>query len=110
MDGVTLVGFILFTSYERKGKLSWIGVDRNRHRAGAGRMLVRGMINRMTTDGITEVYVDTLGESVEYEPYARTRAFYRGLGFTDHQRIMQPDNEGMPERLVLLLRLPAPDL
>jgi ribosomal protein S18 acetylase RimI-like enzyme len=110
MDGDTMVGFILFTANEGKGKLSWIGVNRDRHRAGAGRLLVRGMVNRMTADGITEVYVDTLGESVDYEPYARTRAFYRGLGFIDHKRIMQPGNEGMPERLVMQLLLPAPNL
>jgi hypothetical protein len=59
----------------------------------------------MAGDGITEVFVDTLGDSVDYEPYARTRAFYRALGFTDHQRIMQPGNESMPERLVLVLRI-----
>jgi ribosomal protein S18 acetylase RimI-like enzyme len=100
-----IVGFVVISVYEAKGRISWLGVQQDRQRLGIGRRLVGAVVNRMAGDGIKEVFVDTLGDSVDYEPYARTRAFYRALGFTDHQRIMQPGNESMPERLVLVLRI-----
>lgn len=108
VDGASIAGFVTFTSYERKGRISWMGVQRDRHRSGIGRRLVEHVNVRMQADGIKELFVDTLGESVDYEPYARTRAFYRSLGFKTFQSIMQPGNEGMPERLVLVLHIPGP--
>lgn len=48
--------------------------------------------------------VETLGESVDYEPYDRTRAFYRAAGFRDFKSVMT-DNPGMPESLTLKKRL-----
>ena len=53
---------------------------------------------------MTTVEVETLGESVDYEPYERTRAFYRAIGFRDFKRVMT-DNPGMPESLTLQKRL-----
>jgi ribosomal protein S18 acetylase RimI-like enzyme len=98
-----IIGFVVISVYEAKGRISWLGVQRGHQRMGIGRRLVGAVVSRMAGDGIKEVFVDTLGDSVEYEPYAKTRAFYRALGFTEHQRIMQPGNESMPERLVLVL-------
>ena len=40
------------------------------------------------------------GESVDYEPYDRTRSFYRSVGFSDLKSVML-DNPGMPEMLTL---------
>ena len=103
--GGRIIGFAVISAYEAKGRISWLGVQRDRQRMGVGRSLVGAVVSRMAGDGIKEVFVDTLGDSVDYEPYAKTRAFYRALGFTEHQRIMQPGNESMPERLVLVLRI-----
>src|SRR5262249_55477742 len=100
-----IIGFVVISVYEARGRIGWLGVQRGRQRMGFGRRLVGAVVRRMSGDGIKEVFVDTLGDSVEYEPYAKTRAFYRALGFTEHQRIMQPGNESMPERLVLVLRI-----
>ncbi len=50
--------------------------------------------------GVTQVRVETLGDSVEYEPYEWTRAFYRAMGFSEFKRVMT-DNPGMPESLTL---------
>ena len=56
--------------------------------------------DRLRDQGAAEVFVDTLGDSVEYEPYERTRTFYRAMGFADFKRVMT-DNPGMPESLTL---------
>jgi ribosomal protein S18 acetylase RimI-like enzyme len=100
-----IIGFVVISVYEAKGRISWLGVQRDRQRIGVGRRLVGAVVSRMAGDGIREVFVDTLGDSVDYKPYAKTRAFYRALGFTDHERIIQPGNASMPERLVLVLRI-----
>jgi hypothetical protein len=54
--------------------------------------------------GIEELRVGTLGDSVAYEPYVGTRAFYRTLGFADfkHERL---DNPECPEKLILSKRM-----
>ncbi len=38
--------------------------------------------------GVTQVRVETLGDSVEYEPYEWTRAFYRAMGFSEFKLVM----------------------
>ena len=48
--------------------------------------------------------ISGLGDSVDYEPYVRTRAFYRGIGFTDHRREKR-DTWECPEALYLRKRL-----
>lgn len=103
--GGTIVGFAVYTVAEAKGRLTWLGLRRDRHRAGIGRRLVDHVVCRMAADGITELYVDTLGDSDPYEPYARTRAFYRALGFKNDHVVTQPDNPACPELLTLVLRI-----
>lgn len=100
-----LVGFLIFTCLDGQGWISWLGVRRNQHRAGAGRRLVEALAARMAADGITSLFVNTLGDSDDYEPYARTRAFYRALGFRSHRSVFQPANESCPEMLTMLRRL-----
>jgi hypothetical protein len=50
---------------------------------------------------VKTLQVYTLGDSVDYEPYERTRAFYRALGFVDFKREPHPDNPECPESLFL---------
>ena len=55
----------------------------------------------MRSAKVAELRLDTLGPSVDYEPYVGTRAFYRTLGFVEHRRIAQPENPECEELLVL---------
>lgn len=50
------------------------------------------------------MFVVTLGESVDYEPYERTRRFYRSAGFEDSDRVVT-NNPGMPGELTLRKRI-----
>jgi hypothetical protein len=51
------------------------------HRAGIGRQLVERAVADVRAAGVQLLQVKTLGPSDDYEPYARTRAFYEALGF-----------------------------
>lgn len=99
LDG-ELVGFVTWSSSEALGRIGWIAVGRDHHRQGIGRRLLDFVESNLRQSGVTKLQVDTLGESVEYEPYDRTRSFYRSVGFTDLKSVML-DNPGMPEMLTL---------
>ena len=83
---------------------SWIAVSADHHRRGIGARLLEFAEDDLSRSGVSEVQVETLGESVDYEPYERTRAFYRSAGFRDFKSVMT-DNPGMPESLTLRKRL-----
>jgi tRNA pseudouridine38-40 synthase len=103
--GAAPVGFILFNVTQGVGRITWLGVARAYHRHGVGRRLVDRLVAQLRACGVREVDVETLGPSVDYQPYARTRAFYAAMGFTELRRVAQPDNPGCPELLVLRRRL-----
>ena len=100
-----ITGFISFFVNQGKAEIGWMGVRPDVQRNGIGRMLVSSLAQHLRPAEINEVYVHTLGDAVEYEPYRKTRAFYRGIGFRDFRRISQPDNPECEEDLVLLLKL-----
>ena len=69
-----------------------------------GLRVVDGLAALLRDGGVAEMRVATLGDGVDYEPYARTRAFYRGVGFTDFER-RTLDNPECPEQLILSMTL-----
>lgn len=95
-----LVGFVTWSNRESVGRIGWIGVDGHHHREGIGRRLLEMAESVLRASGADTLQVDTLGESIDYEPYARTRAFYRSVGFEDVESVTL-DNPGMPEMLTL---------
>src|SRR4030042_6318150 len=101
LNGSRIVGFLSFYVSEGIAQIGWMGVLSEFHRQGIGQKLVGRLISELKKVGIQELRVNTLGDSVEYEPYARTRAFYRRIGFKDFQRIKQ-DNPEWPELLILV--------
>ncbi len=104
LDG-EVVGFLTFNVKEAKAEITWLGILKKYHRLGVGRKLLKALTDEMGSAGVKEIYVNTLGDSDPYEPYVRTRAFYRAMGFKDHKRVMQPENESCPELLILVLKL-----
>lgn len=95
-----IVGFVTWCVHDGIGEIAWIGVGPDLHRKGVGTSLLAFAEIALRDLGVVEVEVETLGDSVAYEPYERTRAFYRDSGFRDHER-MVTDNPGMPESLTL---------
>lgn len=73
-------------------------VKPDHHRRGIG----RGMLDRaealLARDGVEYLQVKTLADTVEYEPYARTRAFYAACGFRPLQvcpDLWDPENPAL---------------
>jgi ribosomal protein S18 acetylase RimI-like enzyme len=93
-----VVGFITLYVAEGKLNIGWLGVKSKLHRQGIGRLLLAKAEKVAQEMGIDELATYTLGDSVEYEPYARTRQFYFANGFQVYQR-NQTDNDGCPEEI-----------
>jgi len=79
------VGFVTYvlTMDGKAAELTWIAVHPEFHRKGIGRSLVKNLEEILVKQGVSALEVSTVADSVEYEPYARTRSFYHALGFSD---------------------------
>lgn len=101
-----VIGFVLYYVCESTdvwrstGHIAWLGVAPTAQRRGAGRALLTALESRLREGNVRLIQVFTLGDGVDYEPYAQTRAFYRAMGFGDH-RVEKHDNPSCPESLVL---------
>ena len=95
-----IVGFVSWFSYEGVAQISWMGLRPDYHRQGLGRRLLEELERWLRASGARVLRVQTLGDSVDYEPYERTRAFYRRLGFVDFNR-EETNNPECPEQLTL---------
>jgi ribosomal protein S18 acetylase RimI-like enzyme len=86
MDEGKIVGFITYeTLTGNLAELSWIGVHPGYQHQGVGKRLLQLLEEQLITQGIRILQVSTLADSVVYEPYAETRAFYRANGFQDYR-------------------------
>jgi GNAT superfamily N-acetyltransferase len=99
-DGGRIVGFITLYIAEGRMNIGWLGVQPDHHRKGIGGKLIKAAEDFCHQNGIDELAVYTLGDSVDYEPYEYTRAFYLKQGFTIFQR-SETDNPGCPEEIKL---------
>lgn len=80
MDG-TIIGFVLWLKGADVCDIKWLAVVRERHRQGIGSLLIDGLMHAAREAGAKRILVDTLASTHDYEPYARTRAFYAARGF-----------------------------
>jgi ribosomal protein S18 acetylase RimI-like enzyme len=62
-------------------EIELLAVERALHRHGFGRRRLRHVEARLRESGIALLQVKTRGPSARSDEYARTRAFYRALGF-----------------------------
>jgi len=85
LEDESMIGFVTYviTAGEKVAELTWIAVHPGSHRKGVGRRLVKALEEVLVKSGVSALEVSTVADSVEYEPYARTRSFYHALGFSD---------------------------
>jgi len=102
-DG-SITGFLSYFVYEAVGIIAWIAVEKDDRNNGIGCMLLKEFETEMETKGIKWCQVYTLSDSIEYEPYNHTRAFYFKNGYKEYRRI-PTDNPSCPEELYLRKRL-----
>lgn len=72
-----------------------LAVRRTAHRRGVGTRLVERARAEAASRGARYLTVKTRGPSRQYEPYERTRAFYRAVGFValeEFDQIWGPEN------------------
>jgi len=67
--------------FPESAEIHLLAVDPSLHRHGIGGALVAAVENRLRADGCLLLQVKTLGAAHPDEGYARTRAFYRAIGF-----------------------------
>ncbi|MBF8194014.1 GNAT family N-acetyltransferase [Nonomuraea sp. K274] len=67
--------------FAEAAEIDLMGVTPSWHRRGVGRALVSRLSSDLITDGCQALQVKTLGPAHPDPGYARTRAFYRSVGF-----------------------------
>jgi ribosomal protein S18 acetylase RimI-like enzyme len=88
--GDQVVGFLTLkyhTAYA--AEIYVMGIDPQYHRLGFGRALVERAELLLRQEGLEYLQVKTLGPSVDYEYYARTREFYAAMGFRPLEELKQ---------------------
>jgi GNAT superfamily N-acetyltransferase len=76
-----IVGFVLWLRETDVCDIKWLAVVRERHRQGIGSLLIDSLVHAAREAGAKRISVDTLAPTHDYEPYARSRAFYEARGF-----------------------------
>jgi GNAT superfamily N-acetyltransferase len=99
-----VLGFVTLYVAEGRLNIGWLGVHRDVHRQGIGRLLLDHAADVARHMGVQALATYTLGDGVDYEPYERTRQFYFAQGFHVYQR-SQTDNDGCPEEIKLAKRI-----
>ena len=81
-DDGQVVGFLTVLRRSADvGDVSWMGVRNDLWRQGIGTALLTKAAEDLASDGASILMVHTLSDTVDYEPYEATRAFYGSMGF-----------------------------
>jgi len=83
-DNGNCIGFFsLKIHYNRTGDIYVCGVDPNYHGKGIGTSLYKELEKHCIKNNCEYIIVKTLSEIARYEPYLRTKQFYKKLGFKE---------------------------
>jgi len=110
--GDRVLGFVTWEPIDKEvANMSWIGVAETEQRSGIGRALLAALKADLRRRGFRTIEVSTVAESVDYEPYAATRRFYRAMGFVDYRvdPLYFGEGEGRYDRLRMRLQLTSPE-
>jgi GNAT superfamily N-acetyltransferase len=97
-DGLEVGLLTLVRHTEFAAEIDVIAVKPNYHRQGVGREMIDRAERLLAREGVEYLQVKTLAETVKYEPYARTRAFYAACGFRPLQvfpDLWDPENPAL---------------
>lgn len=103
-DGECIGFFAAKTHYSSTGEIVVCGVLPEYHRLGVGRSLYARTEEYFRQCGCRYVIVKTLSDMVAFEPYKRTRNFYRSIGFEPLVSLTEMWDEQNP-CLIMLKRL-----
>jgi len=80
--GGLLVGFVILRKADTASlEISWLAVRPDSQGQGVGSRLIKDSLNIFSSQGYKICYVKTLAETAKDSGYAKTRAFYKKLGF-----------------------------
>jgi GNAT superfamily N-acetyltransferase len=97
--------------FAASAEIHLLAVDPSLHRQGVGRALVEELEADLIADGCELLQVKTLGPSSPDAGYARTRQFYKGLGFQpleELQGLWGPESPCLIMIKVLIQPVPVP--
>jgi len=81
-DGGSAIGFVALKIHNAfTAEICVIGILKEYHRQGAGKMLIERCEEHCKANGFESLTVKTLDESRESKNYDKTRLFYQSLGF-----------------------------
>ena len=69
--------------YNKNGDIYVCGIDPNYHGKGIGTLLYKELEKYFIENGCEYIIVKTLSEIAEYEPYLKTKRFYKKMGFSE---------------------------
>ena len=105
-NGLEVGLLTLIRHTEFAAEIDVMAVKPDYHRHGVGRGMIDLAEGLLAQDGVEYLQVKTLADTVEDEPYARTRAFYAACGFRPLQvfpDLWDPENPAL--QLVKRLRI-----
>lgn len=107
VDKNKTIGFATYRKWKRTAHLTWIGVLPSHHRKGTGKTLLHKIENDLRSRKIEVLKVSTVAPTVKYEPYAKTRLFYKKTGFKEHRidKEFYKDGKYKIDRIVFLKRI-----
>jgi ribosomal protein S18 acetylase RimI-like enzyme len=97
-NGLEVGLLTLMRHTEFAAEIDVIAVRPDYHRQGVGRALLDRAERLLAQDGVEYLQAKTLADTVEYEPYERTRAFYAACGFRPLQvfpDLWDPENPAL---------------
>ncbi|WP_433435935.1 GNAT family N-acetyltransferase [Nonomuraea sp. CA-141351] len=89
------IGVLLYRRhFAEAAEIHLMAVSPSWHRRGVGRALVNALSSKISVDGCRALQVKTLGPTHPDRGYAKTRAFYRSVGFLPLEETngLWPDN------------------
>lgn len=101
--GKTVGAALIRRHFPETAEVHLIAVAPSQRGHGIGRALIERIAHDLAADGCCLLTVHTVGPSYEHEPYATTRAFYRGCGFLPLEEHQGLDWDGPTLILVRVL-------
>lgn len=81
-DENNIIGFLTIkTHFSETAEIHCMGILPQYHRKGIGKLLIQELENNLKNDGFKILQVKTISEESDCKFYAKTREFYKSVGF-----------------------------